>query len=440
MDCAIAPNTTIGSPKSEVQYWQFQVSLDQHANCTETTYLRPDIAGSILPWPYTLAWLLIHIPLVLIRVARWEKVQMLSLFLAAVSIASFTQAYSSTQRRPEEILVWSPLTVILDVGAVMQLFFLVVESSKGENVNGFVPLWGAFAELMAAIFGRGRGRTRTEVRGPPESDALINQVKSEVQGTTTQVENVRASHDTQDQPSPNRTNDAAAPAAVSSVAPMPMPMPISINTEENSYKQLRGKAIIVTLSALLFSGLVAIQTMGLASAIQGLRSREELTSSWCSPMFQSFAIAVGDGNCAIHPVHPSASKGIGCITLSGRQQAGWLAGTAAGTAVSLALQLADLLVLALVESAAKWRGVKMRRPWATMFAGIVVLVVYVVYGVVNASRLPGDMTERVWVFRQEPSLGIATVCRGTITPPGVRGSIMGWTDGFLSSWGRAYFG
>lgn len=173
MDCAISPNTTIGSPDYNVQYWQFQPSLDQHANCTETTYLRPDIAGSILPWPYALAWLLIHVPLVLIRVARWEKVQMLSLFLAAVSIASFTQAYSSTQRRPEEILVWSPLTIVLDVGAVLQLFFLVVESSKGENVNGFVPLWGAFAELMAAIFGR--SRDHNQPGGPLESDTLINQ-------------------------------------------------------------------------------------------------------------------------------------------------------------------------------------------------------------------------------------------------------------------------
>lgn len=264
-------------------------------------------------------------------------------------------------------------------------------------------------------------------------------MKSEAQGTTTQVENVWVSDDDTQHASANNNDNSAQPAANISVTHAPLPISVSIITK-NSYKQLRGKAIIVIFSALLFLGLIAIQTMGLASAIQGLRSRDGLTSSWCSPMFQSFAIAVGDGNCAIRPVQPSASKGIGCITLSGRQQAGWLAGTAAGTAVSLALQLADLLVLALVESAAKWRGVKMRRPWATMFAGIVVLVVYVVYGVVNAGRLPSGMTERVWVFRQEPSLGIATVCRGTITPPGVRGSIMGWTDGFLSSWGSVYFG
>lgn len=154
MDCPFPPNTTLGSTNNTAQYWQFNESLDQQVKCTETTYLplRPDIAGSLLPWPYTLGWLLIHAPLVLIRVARWEKVQALSLILAAAGIASSVQAYSSTERRPEDVLVWTPLTVILDVGAVMQLFFLVVESSKGECVNGFIPLLGALKELTFGIF------------------------------------------------------------------------------------------------------------------------------------------------------------------------------------------------------------------------------------------------------------------------------------------------
>lgn len=172
MDCWDwnSPNQTIGFPESGAQRWQFQESLEKHAVCAESTYLRPDIAGSIVPWPYTLAWLLIHAPLVLIRVARWERVQALSLLLAAGGIAFAAQAYASTGRKPEDILVWTPLMLILDVGAVMQLFFLVVEDAKGESTNGFVPLGRAFVDLMARIF---TGRRR--VPGPVKSIALARQ-------------------------------------------------------------------------------------------------------------------------------------------------------------------------------------------------------------------------------------------------------------------------
>lgn len=255
-------------------------------------------------------------------------------------------------------------------------------------------------------------------------------IESKNQTTAVHVDNVDSRPRT---PNANANTAAAAAPAVQPTNP--------IINRRSSDKRLRGKALIVIFSGLLFTGLITLQIMGLVSAIEGLASRGEgLTSSWCSPMFQSFAIAVADGNCVVHDVTASASRGIGCITLSGAQQAGWLAGTVVALAVSLALELVDLLVLALVESRARWRQVKMRRPWCTMFCGVVILIFYVIYGVLNASRLPSGMTELVWVFRKEPSLGIATVCRGTVTAAGIRGSMMGWTDGFLSSWGRVYFG
>jgi hypothetical protein len=46
----------------------------------------------------------------------------------------------------------------------------------------------------------------------------------------------------------------------------------------------------------------------------------------------------------------------------------------------------------------------------------------------------------VIIFRVEPSLGGMTACRGTLTPPGIRGSIIGWSDGIFHSWNQAYFG
>lgn len=396
MNCGIHDNTTIGPDEYHAQYWQFFASMSKNATCSERTYLRPDTAGSIIPWPYALAWLLIHAPLVLIRVARWEKVQALSLVLAAISIGWSVEAYLSTQRRPGEILVWSPLTIILDVGAVMQLAFLVVEDFAekgfaGQKAKGLV----AFRVLMGSLY--------KHHKTPPPS------IKSE-----TEVE-------------PNTEHIELVETGTSALT-------------TPTLQPSRGKALIVILALLLFFALLCLQIIGLASAIIGLRVKDSLDSTWCSPMFESFAIGVLDGNCRLHAVSPSASHGIGCITLSGARQAGWLAGTVGVLAASLALELADMLILALVGSHYRWRGAKMRRPWCTMFCGIVILVFYVIYGFMESSRLPSGVPEVVWVFRKEPSLGIETVCRGVVTPAGVRGSIMGWTDGFLSNWGGTYFG
>src|SRR5436190_16074840 len=101
MNCNISPNLTIADG---IQLWQFSPSLEKHVSCGISEYLRPDKGGSQLPWPYTIVWIVIHFPVVIIRVARWEKAQVLSLILAAVSVASCLQAYTSTQRKPEEVL------------------------------------------------------------------------------------------------------------------------------------------------------------------------------------------------------------------------------------------------------------------------------------------------------------------------------------------------
>ncbi|ETS79525.1 hypothetical protein PFICI_09378 [Pestalotiopsis fici W106-1] len=397
MNCGIHDNTTIGPTGYDAQYWQFSTSMAKNATCSERTYLRPDTAGSIIPWPYALVWLLIHFPLVLIRATRWQKVQVLSLVLAATSIGWSVEAYLSTQRRPDEVLVWAPLTVILDVGAVMQLAFLIMEDFAEHK--GFVPPWYAFSILMGGL--------RKQPPKPPRSPSLRSPTEPKV-ANINHIELAVV------------TNGPAADTGVAQLS--------------------KGKAFIVVLSILLFFGLASLQIIGLVSAINGLAVKDTLESTWCSPMFESFAIGVLDGNCRLHSVSSSASRGIGCIKLSGAQQAGWLAGTVGVLIASLVLELADMLVLTLVTSKSKWRGVKMRRPWCTMFCGVAILVFYVIYGLLEASRLPSGMPEVVWVFRKEPSLGIETVCRGIITPAGVRGSIMGWTDGFLSNWGRTYFG
>lgn len=81
----------------------------------------------------------------------------------------------------------------------------------------------------------------------------------------------------------------------------------------------------------------------------------------------------------------------------------------------------------------------MKRPWFTMFTGNIVLLVLIVVGVFQSQRLPRDVSPSVLVYKHGRGLGNSNhTCIGELTPYGVRGAIIGWTDGFLESWGDTY--
>lgn len=128
----LSPDQAIGPPSEGLTFANFSDS--ESINCSKLpSYIRPDEAGSFLPWPYTLAWFLIHFPITLIRVHRWERVQALSIILAIITVWFQIQAYTSGIE-PDAVLVWMPIFVVLDIGAMMQLAFLIIEES------GFWPL------------------------------------------------------------------------------------------------------------------------------------------------------------------------------------------------------------------------------------------------------------------------------------------------------------
>ena len=138
-------NTSIGPPELGLKFENFSSSLSLGTACTSNaSYIRPDEAGSFLPWPYTLAWFLVHFPVTLIRVHRWERVQALSIILAIIAIWFQVQAYTSSIE-PDAVLVWMPIFVVLDIGAMMQLAFLIIEES------GFWPLVQALPSVFRCI-------------------------------------------------------------------------------------------------------------------------------------------------------------------------------------------------------------------------------------------------------------------------------------------------
>jgi hypothetical protein len=134
MSCNFSPNHTVAIYQNQTYtYSQFTDSLARNATCGGTTYIRPNVGGALLPWFYAVVLLLVHLPTVVIRATRWEKVQVMSLALAAFAVACTIQSFVSTKLKPEGVLVWMPLMLPLDAGAMMQLMVLIVEE---EGLSG----------------------------------------------------------------------------------------------------------------------------------------------------------------------------------------------------------------------------------------------------------------------------------------------------------------
>lgn len=74
------------------------------------------MGGALMPYVFTGAQIVLHLPTCLVRIARWERVQWLSIALATINLIITIQAYTSTQLKPNEVLVWTPITLILDAG------------------------------------------------------------------------------------------------------------------------------------------------------------------------------------------------------------------------------------------------------------------------------------------------------------------------------------
>ena len=107
------------------------------------SYIRPGSSNSLIPWIYSLVILFLHLPLVVIRVVRWETGQIWALAMATFSVILTIVAYWATGLDPEKILVWTPIALVLDVGAVMQIFILIAEEDGERAWHTIVGWWGS---------------------------------------------------------------------------------------------------------------------------------------------------------------------------------------------------------------------------------------------------------------------------------------------------------
>ncbi|KLU90991.1 hypothetical protein MAPG_09516 [Magnaporthiopsis poae ATCC 64411] len=338
MNCLLSPNSTIITGAAA---WQFAASFAEDIECT-STYLRPDPGGALIPWLYAIFLLLFHLPACIIRALRWESGQYLALSLALLSVVLCIQSYTSTHLAPANILVWMPLTLMLDVGAMLQMVVLIIEKYDGRPGGGIRTLGGAIKNFFTP---------RGEI--PDDGIALAGPPGPVVQGGA-------VAH-------PGLQDPAA---------------------------QVLTHAIVCLAASALFLTLVILQAYGLYAAAHGLGEANisHLTAKWCSPSFRDFAIAIRTGNCDTFYIADSSSNGIGCIELPAQQQLHWLTSTVAVLAVSLVIQAIDMVLIRFARGRT-CRGADMQRPWFTMVAGVLTLVILITFGIFNAARLPAGSSD-----------------------------------------------
>ena len=194
---------------------------------------------------------------------------------------------------------------------------------------------------------------------------------------------------------------------------------------------------IATSSAIMIVLVLVVQTVGLVYATSTLKSSELPEVEWCSTLFQPFGIAIVDGNCDIRYIEQNDHRGIGCVKLPGLRQQSWIKATIGVIIMELLVELVDLIIMYHVDVTTKWREVKMKRLWAFIISGIVVLLATLIMGIQYANSLPPKITERVMVL---PNVTGPSSYSVRLHSAGLRGNIIGWSDGLLESWGDTYFG
>jgi hypothetical protein len=132
-----------------------QSQLDSHTCSIAVSYLRPSSTDALVPWVVSSLLLILHLPLVLVRVLRWEKAQVWSLAMATFSIVLTSLAYTSTQLQAAKVQTWTPLTLVLDVGSVLQIFILLIEKdivvADGRSVLGRAVGWMRHREAVPRL-------------------------------------------------------------------------------------------------------------------------------------------------------------------------------------------------------------------------------------------------------------------------------------------------
>ena len=415
--CSSDPSSLIGNTNIS---WA-QALNNSLAIGTNTSYLRPDNGGALIPWIYTVVIILAHVPTAIIRVVQWELAQTWCLVFTFVTIIIYVQAYVSTDFAASKILVWTPIILIIDAGSMLQLFFLVIEAKK-EKVGGRDVVTDPAPPIEAHPSIDESTSLLVWYQTWKAHKAKVPTGGDESNGTEMQAQNSGGNTSVNRQQSKSSAPQISAAVYTSPIHP--------------GWKKDQ-RVWVALLSAIFFVLVIALQVIGLVFAILANRKSELPEVNWCSTLFQPLGIVVVDRDCNVYDVRQNSNKGIGCIKLPGIYQQNWLKATIAVLIIEIILEIVDFVILYCVDINTKWRKAKMKRPWTTLFSGLIVLIGILICGIMYSSTLPPKITDKVMVLADIRGPASYNV---VLTSAGLRGSIIGWNDGLFESWKATYFG
>ena len=252
--CSPSPNTTIGN--TNITWAQAESNVLNVY--THPSYLRPNTGGALLPWVYTIIVIIIHLPVVIIRVVRWEVVQSWCLVSTLFTVIVYIQAFISTKFDASKVLVWTPLILVIDAGSMLQVFFLVIEAKKvfvGNRVMLMDPQDGkrGSVELEGSVPGAGTTRESSSLlahyrawrtHADPSTQPLTNEIGLDMRGTNGSV-------------APKGPSTSSSPVV----------------SAEDQLQWRRDPAIYAaTIAALLFIAVLVLQLVGLSKASQAAKA------------------------------------------------------------------------------------------------------------------------------------------------------------------------
>ena len=387
-------------------------------------YLRPDQGMSVVPWLLIVIILLIHLPVVFLRVFRWESVQILSLGMATFVVTLTCIAYGSTKLAPKYILVWAPIGLALDVGAMLQVFVLVLEKpDDAMKVKNSILLWlGKFQRWDSNRSDDVYEPRQSNGRLVVSSDATVRLAAR--RSSTNDTLHGRHPEELHSQPSSHELDGSASYIGAT-----------------RRRRTVGAMIVLLSLSGLLCLILIALQMVGLAKAVEGYPQGTGLMLRYCSPGLQTATVLCDIGNVGYnasdidnysYTVFEADSKGLGCIDVRG-DQSDWLYATKIVLSVELVMEMLDAALLIFVNTARTFGGVKLKRPFFTMLIGIGAWATLVGIGVYQSQTVP--ISARVALAGLQPN----GTCRVDVFAGGLRGTLIGWGDGlFINStvyWG-----
>ncbi|KAF2416698.1 hypothetical protein EJ08DRAFT_703570 [Tothia fuscella] len=402
-------------------FGQYQSAYNRNLPCGDSTYIRANIAGALYPWPYLVPITLIHGPVLWERIYHWEKVQVIALCLAGYIMVTTIMGYWSTSFDPRQVLVWMPLTVVLDCGAMLQLYFLISEKDKRHD-----SVWRLALNSI-------RLQKAQNPVGEEQGQELDQRPVQNIEAMENQPEGVNEEHGAAGPQAPSLVENGEVIPEDEDEEPDDEEGPLLRQARIKAERTKRAWTAIASI--LVFFILLGLQLAGLAFAVKSIEHKD-FKVFWCSPLLKNMN-KLPD----ILRHHRRLNKGIGCLSLDGKRQRDWLMITVVLLPFLILYEIFDIItVLFAPKSVARLNGVDLRRPWASMFVGIGILIALTIVSGYHSMHLPEGLSKSLWIFRHDPSSDSFGVCVGQIHASGARGSILAGTDGLLWFMNEVYLG